>query len=454
MTHFETIVRGGNVVTPDGLASADVAIVNGTIVAVGPELEGGAKQTIDAHGLVVLPGAIDVHVHFNAPGRDAWEGWPTGSLAAATGGTTTVVDMPLNANPPTLDGLSFDAKLRAAESSSFVDFAFWGGLTPNNLGSMEELAERGVVGFKAFMCDSGIEDFPAADDGTLFEGMRRAAALGLPIAVHAENEALTRSLAARARAGGMNDAHAYAASRPPIAEIEAISRALLFAETMGCALHVVHVSTASGAALVASARARGIDVTAETCPHYLWFAEEDLDELGALAKCAPPLRGRSEVLGLRKAVARGDLQIVASDHSPCPEPMKHDADFFQIWGGIAGCQTLLMAMLSASDDGGELPLSRIAELLGDAPARRLRLPTKGRIAPGFDADLALVDFAAAYTLEPSRLRYRHSVSAFANRTFRATVRRTMLRGQTVVLDSEPVASPRGTLLRPVLRNAL
>ena len=347
MTHFETIVRGGNVVTPDGLASADVAIVNGTIVAVGPEHRGRceADDRRARAGTSCQEPSTSTSTS-TTPGRDEWEGWPTGSLAAATGGTTTVVDMPLNANPPTLDGLSFDAKLRAAESSSFVDFAFWGGSTPNNLGSMEELAERGVVGFKAFMCDSGIEDFPAADDGTLFEGHATRRGARAPVAVHAENEALTRSLAARARAGGMNDAHA---PMPPRGRRSRRSRRFhehFFSPKQRAARSTSSTSAQPrGAALVAAARARGIDVTAETCPHYLWFAEEDLDELGALAKCAPPLRGRSEVLRLRKAVARGDLQIVASDHSPCPEPMKHDADFFQIWGGIAGCQTLLMAML-------------------------------------------------------------------------------------------------------------
>jgi allantoinase len=448
MTRYDAIVRGGTVVTPAAVVAADIAIENGAIVAVVPEIEGQARETIDARGLYVMPGAVDIHVHFNEPGRGDWEGWWTGSLAAATGGTTTVVDMPLNAHPPTLDGSALDAKLRAAEATSFVDFALWGGLTPTNLDSMDELAERGVIGFKAFMCDSGIDDFPAADDGTLFEGMRRAAALGLPVAVHAENEALTKALAAKARAAGMNDARAFAASRPATAEIEAISRALLFAEETGCALHVVHVSTARGAAMVAAARARGIDVTAETCPHYLWFSEEELAELGALAKCAPPLRPRSEVVQLREALARGDLQIVASDHSPAPASMKQGREFFQIWGGIAGCQTLLAAMLSLDDGNVGLSIPSIAQLLSDAPARRLRLPGKGRIDPGFDADLTLVELTEPYTLETSRLRYRHRMSAFANQTFRAKVRRTVLRGKTVILDDEPVGNPSGRLLRP------
>src|SRR5918998_4395367 len=206
MTQFDLLVRGGAVVTPDGINIADVAVSHGQIVEVSPEIAGTAREEIDARGLHVLPGVIDVHVHFNEPGRTDWEGWATGSAACAVGGTTTVAEMPLNAHPPTLDSLSFDAKREAAEASSHVDFALWGGLTPVNLERMEELAGRGAVGFKAFMSSSGIDDFPMADDATLFTGMQRAAALGLPVAVHAENDTLTGALAARAVEAGRTGA--------------------------------------------------------------------------------------------------------------------------------------------------------------------------------------------------------------------------------------------------------
>ncbi len=447
MTRYDLILRGGDIVTPGGVVRADVAIAGESIVGVGPEIEGAAREEIDAHGWHILPGAVDVHVHFNQPGRTEWEGWATGSAACAVGGTTTVADMPLNAHPPTLDGPSFDAKRAAAERASFVDFALWGGLTPVNLDRLEELAERGVIGFKAFMSNSGIDDFPAADDATLLVGMGQATALGLPVAVHAENDAITATLAAAAIARGATGAREYLASRPAVAEIEAIARAILFAEETACSLHVVHVSTGRGIAQIAAARARGIDVTAETCPHYLLFAEDDLERLGAIAKCAPPLRPRSDVEFLWKSLARGDIQIVASDHSPTPPEMKTGDDFFGIWGGISGCQSLLTSLLSAGHVDREIVLTSIANVLADGPASRFRMTRKGRIAPGAEADLALVDLADPFTLHSEHLRHRHRHSLFAGMTFAARPRRSILRGETVAIDGEIVGAPRGRLIR-------
>src|SRR5215211_455112 len=346
MTQFDYLVRGGGVVIPNDVIVADVAVADERVVEVSPEIAGTARAEVDARGWHVLPGVVDVHVHFNEPGRTDWEGWATGSAACAVGGTTTVAEMPLNAHPPTLDGPSFDIKRIAAEASSWVDFGLWGGLTPFNLERMEELARRVVIGFKAFMSSSGIDDFPRADDATLFVGMQRAAALGLPVAVHAENDTLTAALAASAIAAGHTGTRDYLASRPAIAEIEAIARAILFAEETGCALHVVHVSTGRGVAQIAAARARGVDVTAETCPHYLVFDEDDLERLGATAKCAPPLRSRCEVDQLWQALAQSDIQIIASDHSPALSALKRGDDFFRIWGGISGCQSLLTSVLS------------------------------------------------------------------------------------------------------------
>jgi allantoinase len=452
MSHYDLIVRGGQVVGTDGVSTADVAIKDGVIVEVAPEIAGPSRDGVEAQGLHVLPGAVDIHVHFNEPGRTEWEGWATGSAACAAGGTTAVAEMPLNAHPPTLDGASFDAKRRAAEASSLVDFALWGGLTPLNLDRMEELAERGAVGFKAFMCESGIADFPFADDATLYEGMQRAAALGLPVAVHAENESITKALAERARQYGRVEFRDFLESRPPIAEIEAISRALHVAAETGCALHVVHVSTARGLALIAEGRAQGVDVTAETCPHYLLFSDVDGKALGALAKCAPPLRPREECERLWRALERGEVQVVASDHSPSPPELKAGDDFFQIWGGISGCQSLVPATLSAGHDERGLPLPFIMNLLSAAPARRLRLAGKGLIAPGYDADLMFVDLASRVTLQERQLRYRHQMSPFVNRSYRAVVRRTMLRGMTIVLDGEIVGKASGRLLTPASTN--
>lgn len=444
---FDLIVRGGELVLDNQIVSGDIAIFNGQIVEIAPSIVGSAREEIDASGLHVLPGIVDIHVHFNDPGRADWEGWETGSLAASFGGTTTVVDMPLNAHPPTLDGASFDAKVAAATVSR-VDFALWGGLTPLNLGRMAELAARGVIGFKAFMSNSGIDDFPRADDGTLHEGMQRAAALSLPVAVHAEAEETTSRLAASARQQGRTSFADYAASRPPEAELDAIARALEFARETGCALHVVHVSTGAGLDLIAEARGKGLDVTAETCPHYLAFSASDAEHLGPLAKCAPPLRDERERRSLLNAVAAGQVQIIASDHSPCPPDLKQGDDYFTIWGGIAGCQSLLHATLGAMAEAGTPDLSMLMELLAVGPARRLRLAGKGRLAIGYDADLTLVDLGQRYTLELSHLRDRRRANPFTGRSFPGIVQRVLLRGQTIVRDGEPYGPAQGRLIRP------
>jgi len=314
MSTYDMILRGGTLVTSDGPSEADLAVADGRIADISPELEGGAQEEVDASELHVFPGAIDAHTHLNEPGRTHWEGFATGSRSLAAGGVTTYVEMPLNAHPPTLDAESFDLKFAAAEASSLVDFGLWGGLVPGNVGRLDELAERGVVGFKAFMSNSGIEDFEAADDLTLFEGMQRAAELGLPVLVHAENDQITSRLARRAMAEGRTTMRDYLDSRPVAAELEAIGRAILFAEETGCSLHVVHVSTGRGVAIVAAARARGVDVTCETCAHYLVLTEDDAEELGAVAKCAPPLRPRRDLESLWDQISEGNAPARAHVH--------------------------------------------------------------------------------------------------------------------------------------------
>ena len=392
---------------------ADIAVEDGRIAAIAPEIAEPAREEINARGLHVLPGAIDAHVHFNEPGRASWEGWATGTAALAAGGVTACVEMPLNAHPPTVDGAAFDAKVEAAARSAVVDFALWGGLVPGDLGRLDELAERGVVGFKAFMCDSGIEDFPAADDDVLGAGMERAAALGLPVAVHAERPARLRA----PRDGSWRE---WAASRPPEAELEAISRALTLAEETRCSLHVVHVSTAEGVALVADAAARGVDATCETCPHYLVLRDADMEQLGTLAKCAPPLRPDPEPLW--EELER--ITLIASDHSPCPPDMKAGG-FDTAWGGIAGAQSTLPLLLGEGLRHG-LPMHVLADRVCGAPARRFGLP-KGRLEVGADADLVLVETGGPFEL--GELRDRHKANPFAGRPMYARVVRTLLRGR-------------------------
>ena len=406
------IVKGGTVVTPSGVVEADIAITNGVITAVEDGLDG---EFLDATGLHVFPGGLDPHVHFNEPGRTHWEGLASGSAALARGGFTAFFDMPLNSKPPTADAAAFDAKLEAAKRESCVDFGLWGALVPGNRGHMEALAERGVIGFKAFMSHPGTEDFGRADDITLYEGMQEAARLGLLVAVHAENDALTsRSLGPTARD--------YMASRPVIAELEAIGRAIAFAEETGCALHIVHVSSGRGVALVTAARLRGVDVTCETCPHYLVLTPEDVEQIGVVAKCAPPIRDAEEQGRLWEQVRGGAVHFVTSDHSPSSPELK-EGPFGEAWGGIAGGQSTFELLL------GALAPETIARMTSAGAAERFGIPRKGRIEPGADADLALVDLSAQYTLRAEDLLYRHPISPYIGRRMQGRVVRTLLRGR-------------------------
>jgi allantoinase len=439
----DVIIRGGEVMRSEGVERVDIAIAGGKIAEIAREISGDATESIDAKGLHVFPGVIDPHVHFNEPGRAEWEGIATGSAALAAGGGTLFFDMPLNSSPPVLDGNSFDLKLAAAKAKSLTDFALWGGLTPGNLDRMEELAERGVIGFKAFMSGSGIDDFARADDLTLYRGMKKAKALGLIVAVHAESEEITAALTRESLAAGRTSASDYLKSRPIVAEVEATARAICLAEETGCALHIVHVSNSRSSELVRLAAARGANITCETCPHYLTLNEHDLIRLGAPAKCAPPLRSPGENDELWQDLSAGKFAFVASDHSPSPPDMKRGENFFNVWGGIAGVQSTLSILLSR---GPALPL--VARLTSQSAASRFRIPKKGVIAVGNDADLALVNVPACYELTREQLLDRHKLSPYVGRTFRGVVRRTVVRGRTVFLDGKVVAKPAGQLVRP------
>jgi allantoinase len=445
----DLILRGCTLVTADGPSEADLAVANGKIADVSPRLGGAAREEVDASGLHVFPGAIDAHTHFNEPGRTGWEGFAAGTRALAAGGMTAYAEMPLNAYPPTCDAESFDEKLSLAKSYSLVDFALWGGIQPDNLDRLEELAERGVAGFKAFMSTTGTLDFQAADDLTLYEGMARAAELGLPVLVHAENKTITDSLAARAVGTLRTTARDYLNSRPVVAEVEAIGRAILFAEETGCSLHIVHVSTGRGVVLVAAARAEGVDVTCETCAHYLVLTEEDVEQLGAVAKCAPPPRSHQDLEELWERIFEHDIEFVTSDHSPCPPVMKAGGDFFRAWGGISGCQSLLHVMLDEGHHTRGLPLEQVAALTSRSVADRFGFSGKGCLEVGSDADLALVDLDSSFVLRTEDLFYRHKMSPYVGLTFRGKVVRTVVRGTTVFREGRIVSDPVGELIRPV-----
>lgn len=431
MSDFDLLVR---------LREQDIGITDEKIVALAPNLSGTANTEIDATGLAIFPGVIDAHVHFNEPGRTDWEGFASGSRAAAAGGTTTVFEMPLNAHPPTTNREAFEMKCAAAEASSFVDFGLWGGLVPGNLDQLEALRDCGVVGLKAFMCNSGIGDFQNVDLATLRAGMERASRLDMLVAVHAESEEMTAALTGAARAAGKTDVRDYLDSRPVAAELEAIRAAIDIAAETGCRLHIVHVSSGSGVALVAEARTRGIDVTCETCPHYLVLMDEDMERLGAVAKCAPPLRSGDEQRRLREQLP--DITTIGSDHSPSPPELKERENFFDVWGGIAGCQHLLRLLIDA-----DIPAAEIQRLTTGDVAERFRVPTKGAIAVGKDADFSLVDVNEAEVLTMESLHYRHKQSPYVGRTVRARVRNTFLRGHMIFDNGEFCAAPIGRFVR-------
>lgn len=428
---YDLIIRGGKVVDAQQEVMADVAVHDGMIAAVGPSLDTDATEEIDATGLIVFPGGIDPHVHFNEPGRADWEGLETGSRALAAGGVTTFFDMPLNSSPPVVTIEAFDAKRVAAGRSSLVNAYVWGGLIPTSLGTLRALHERGAVGFKAFMSNSGIDEFPAADDYTLYEGMRIAADIGAVVAVHAENDGICGALAHRAVAAGKVSARDYLESRPVVAELEAIQRAILYADITGCQLHIVHVSSGAGVDLVKAARARGVDVTCETCTHYLVLTDEDVIRLGAVAKCAPPIRSQAEQDALWKHVLAGDVQMVTSDHSPAPMALKQGDNFFSIWGGIAGCQSTLPLLITEGYHGRGMSLREVAAVTSTRAATRFDFENKGRIVAGADADLALVDIDTHWTLRVEDLQYRHKISPYVGMEMRGRVMRTIVGGKTV-----------------------
>jgi allantoinase len=432
-------IRGALVIS-DGAYERDILIRGGVVSALVESGASDADEEIDASGLLALPGVVDAHVHFNDPGRAEWEGWASGSRAAAAGGTTTVADMPLNSLPPVLDGAAFDRKRAAGEARSLIDFALWGGLVDADVTKLRDLKERGAVGVKAFLCDSGVPEFPALRDEDLEPALRAAAAEGLLIALHCEDDALAREGSELVRASGRGDAAAWALSRPPLVEVRAVARACAAARDARARIHVVHLSAVEALGAIGAARRMETDVSVETCPHFLVFDEEDVSRAGAALKCAPPIRDARNRDMLWDALSDGRIDFVASDHSPCPSELKQGDDVFAAWGGIAGAQTLLAATFSEArwraDD--VLDVKRIAGFvvwrLCARPAQRLGLwPRKGRIAPGSDADIVLFDPDAEWRHERA---YSRAVDPYLGRRFRGRVVRSLVRGRSVFHDGE------------------
>ena len=446
MANADLAIRGATVIS-DGAYARDVLIRDGRVSALVEAGASRADEEIDARGLLAMPGVVDAHVHFNEPGRTEWEGWATGSRAAAAAGTTTVLDMPLNSLPPVLDGPSFDAKREAAERGSIVDFGLWGGLVDTDERRLRELADRGAVGVKAFLCDSGVPEFPALRDEVLVPALRAAAGAGLLVALHCEDEDLVREATARVRDSRRREAAAWAASRPPLVEVRAVARACAAAREAGARIHVVHLSAIEALGAIGAAREMGTDVTAETCPHYLTFDEDDLAVLGPALKCAPPIRDARNRDGLWRAVLDGKIDFVTSDHSPCPPSLKLPDDLFAAWGGVAGVQSLLPAVFTgaAARAGGLLDLRKVAGFvvwrLAVKPAKRFGLwPRKGAIAQGSDADIVLFDPDREWTLEQED-SWTRGVDPYVGRSFKGRVVRTLVAGRTVYNEREPVTDP-------------
>ncbi|MGG1396279.1 allantoinase [Bacillus salipaludis] len=435
MVTYDLIIRNGNIVI-DTIVQGDIAIQDGKIkeVSVGKSLAATAEREIDASGQHILPGLIDTHVHFNEPGRTEWEGARTGSRSLAAGGVTTYFDMPLNSTPPTINKENLELKRALSEEKSVVNCRFWGGLVPENIENIKELYENGVIGFKAFMSPSGIADFNHVDDRAIFKGMNEIASIGSLLAVHAESTVICEQLAEEKQRQNKTSARDFVESRPIISEIEAVRRIISYAEATGCKLHIVHASSRKVVEVINEAKQRGVDITVETCPHYLSLTLKDLEEKGGVAKCCPPLRDDQEVEQLWLAVANGEIDVIASDHSPAPPSMKKvtNGDFFKAWGGISGAQSTLNIMLTEGYFNRNLPLEKIVELTAANPAKLFGLyPQKGIIAVDSDADLAIVNLNESFELKQEDLFYRHQQSPYVGKTFKGKVTTTIVNGKVV-----------------------
>lgn len=414
-------------------ARGSIAVRDGLIIDSGTNIAGSASEEIDIGDAWILPGWIDAHVHFNEPGRADWEGFRTGSRALAAGGGTTFFDMPLNSSPPVTTRAAFEEKRRIGENRSCLDFALWGGLTPDSLPHLEAMADAGAIGFKAFMCPSGLDEFPAALPSTLRAGMETAARIGLPVAVHAEDPDVIHShLLANPPAAA--DMRAWLDSRPIEAELSAIRIAIDLAGETGCDLHIVHVTCPEGIELVTQAKARGVRVTVETCPHYLLLDDLRAISIGPAAKCAPPIRSHETVTALWEKFASGEIDTIGSDHSPAPPDLKQGTDIFAMWGGISGIQHALPLLLTQKWAG-------FSQFSGNV-ARRFRLPRKGTLTPGNDADFIIVK-KQPFTITSDQLLTRHAISPYLGMTSAYTITATYLRGQKVTSET------RGKFLNPL-----
>jgi allantoinase len=444
--HPDLLLSSRRVVTPEGVRPASVHVRGGRIERVGPMEELPAGSALDFGDSVILPGIVDTHVHVNEPGRTEWEGFATATRAAAAGGVTTLVDMPLNAIPATTTREALRAKQAATAGKLRVDVGLWGGVVPGNAGELAGLLEGGVLGFKAFLVPSGVDEFGHIGEEDLREAMPILAARGAVLLAHAEAPGPIAAAAVRVGAGYGG----YLRSRPDAAEVEAVELLIRLSRETGCRVHIVHVSSAEVLPLLRRARQEGLPITAETCPHYLTFAADEIPDGAVAFKCAPPIRSRDNRERLWEGLRDGTLDLVATDHSPCPPAMKQveAGDFRDAWGGISSLQVALPAVWTGARERG-FTLADLAAWMCAAPARLAGLAgRKGAIAPGCDADLVVWDPEASFEVDPERLHHRHRLTPYAGRTLHGVVRRTLLRGETVYNHGETAGTPAGRLLVP------
>ena len=439
------------VVTPEGIRPGAVLVVGERIVAVVPPAEVPPDAVREELGkAALLPGLVDSHVHVNEPGRTDWEGFQTATRAAAAGGYTTLVDMPLNCVPATINVRALEAKRQAAQGQCRIDWAAWGGVVPGNQEDIAPLALAGVAGFKCFLVHPGIEEFAMVGEQDLRRALPILAKTGLPLLVHAELPGPIGAATAQLEGGDWRCYSTYLQSRPDEAERVAIEVMLSLCREYGFRLHVVHLGTASALEMLAAARAEGLAVSVETCPHYLRLEAESIAGGATQCKCAPPIRSHENRELLWQGLKAGVIDMVVTDHSPCPPAMKRmeEGNFREAWGGIASLSVALPVMWTEARGRG-LSLADIARWMADKPAQLAGCGSrKGRLAPGFDADFVVFDSDAEFCVTLDRLHHRHKVSPYLGETLRGVVKKTYLRGRLVYRDGQFLGDPAGLEIRP------
>lgn len=440
MRSVDLVIRGGTVVTPEGRVQGGLAVDAGVIVAVAAdEALPAAREVIDARGQYLLPGVIDSHVHFREPGLEYKEDWQSGTAAAACGGVTTVLEMP-NTRPPTATVEALQLKQRCAARGARVDYGIYGLLAQDNAGDLAGLAEHGVIGFKCYMGET-VGAIPAPDDGVMLEEFETAARLGLRVAVHAENNGIMQRIISRLKAAGRTDPLAHVDSRPEICAVEAVSRAILFAEWTGARLHICHESCKDVLPIVRAARQRGVDVTVETCPHYLLLTSEAMSRLGSVLRMNPPVRAAGHDEALWAGLLDGTIDMMSTDHSPHSIEEKTRPDIWHAVSGFPGVETAVPLMLTEVNRG-RLGLERYVQVSSANPARAWGLyPRKGALQVGSDADVIVVDMEREGKIRGAELHSKSKITPFEGVTTRGRPVCTIVRGRVVMREGELVGEP-------------